>query len=76
VRLYVIDPDNFQGGRKQTVTIAGKALGIVENFQKGRWLEQSISSNESADGKIVISARNARQGSNAVISIIEWLGKK
>jgi len=76
VRLYVIDPDNFQGGRKQTVTIAGKALGIVENFQKGRWLEQSISSNESADGKIVISARNARQDSNAVISIIEWLGKK
>ena len=76
MRLYVIDPDNFQGGRKQTVTIAGKALGIVENFQKGRWLEQSISSNESADGKIVISARNARQGSNAVISIIEWLGKK
>jgi hypothetical protein len=76
IRLYVIDPDNFQGGRKQTVTIAGKSLGIVENFQKGRWLEQSISSNESVDGKIVISARNARQDSNAVISIIEWLGKK
>lgn len=75
VRLYVIDPDSFQGGRKQAVTVAGKSLGLVENFQKGRWLEQPISSNESAEGKILIQANNARQGSNAVISIIEWVGK-
>ena len=76
VRLYVIDPDSFQGGRKQTVTVAGKSLGLIENFQKGHWLEQSISSNESAEGRILIQANNARQGSNAVISIIEWIGKK
>ena len=75
VRLYVVDPDNFEGGRKQTVTVAGKSLGLVENFQKGRWLEQPISSDESAEGKILIQASNARQGSNAVISIIEWAGK-
>jgi hypothetical protein len=75
VRLYVIDPDSFQGGRKQTVTVAGKSLGLIENFQKGHWLEQPISSNESAEGKILIQANNARQGSNAVISIIEWAGK-
>ena len=72
VRLYVVDPDNFQGGRKQTVTVAGKSLGVIENFQQGRWLERPVSSSESADGKILIQARNARQGSNAVISIIEW----
>jgi hypothetical protein len=71
----VVDPDNFEGGRKQTVTVAGKSLGLVENFQKGRWLEQPISSDESAEGKILIQASNARQGSNAVISIIEWAGK-
>lgn len=73
VRMYVIDPDNFQGGRKQTVTVAGKPLGLIENFQKGRWLEQPIGSNESADGKILIQARNTRDRSNAVISIIEWV---
>jgi hypothetical protein len=76
LRLYVLDPDSFQGGRKQTVTIAGKSLGLVENFQGGRWLEQPISGSDSTEGKILIQARNARQGSNAVISIIEWLGKK
>jgi hypothetical protein len=73
VRLYVIDPDDFEGGRKQTVRVAGKSLGLVENFQEGRWLEQSITANESADGKVLILARNGRQGSNAVISIIEWI---
>jgi hypothetical protein len=76
IRLYMVDPDNFQGGRKQTVTVAGISLGLVENFQKGCWLEQPINSGESTDGKILIQARNARQGSNSVISIIEWLKKK
>ena len=76
LRLYVLDPDSFQGGRKQTITIAGKSLGLVENFQKGRWLEQPISGSDSTEGKILIQARNARQGSNAVISIIEWVGKR
>jgi hypothetical protein len=75
VRLYVIDPDNFEGGRKQTVRVGGKSLGLVENFQEGRWLEQYISSDDSANGRILIQARNARQGSNAVISIIEWIGR-
>lgn len=73
VRLYVIDPDSFQGGRKQMVTVAGKSLGLIENFQEGRWLEQHIGPKESSDGKVLIQAHNARQGSNAVISIIEWV---
>jgi hypothetical protein len=73
VRLFLIDPDDFEGGRKQTVRIAGISLGLVEKFQEGRWLEQYITANESADGKILIQARNARPGSNAVISIIELI---
>ena len=73
VRLFLIDPDDFEGGRKQTVRIAGKSLGLVEGFQQGRWLEQYITANESADGKVLIQARNVRQGSNAVISIIELI---
>jgi len=75
VRLYVIDPDDFEGGRKQTVRVAGKSLGLVEGFQEGQWLEQYISPDDSANGKIMVQARNARQGSNAVISIIEWIGR-
>ncbi len=76
VRLYMIDPDNFEGGRKQTVSVTGKPLGLVENFQEGRWLERVISPAGSADAKILIQARNMRQGSNAVLSIIEWIAAK
>ncbi|MBN1508852.1 MAG: DUF2961 domain-containing protein [Sedimentisphaerales bacterium] len=76
IRVYVIDPDNFEGGRKESVTVAGKPLGTVESFQEGRWLEQAVTAAESADGKILIQARNERQGSNAVISIIEWVEAK
>ena len=76
VRLYVIDPDNFEGGRKEEVIVAGKSLGIVEKFQEGRWLERVINSDESADGRISIQACNLRKSSNAVISIIEWIGEK
>jgi len=75
VRLFVIDPDDFEGGRKQTMRVAGKSLGLVENFQEGRWLEQQITPDDSAEGKVLIQARNAQQSSNAVISIIEWIGR-
>ncbi len=75
IRLYVIDPDSFQGGRKQTITVAGESLGLVEDFQEGRWLEQPIGPGDTTDGKILVRAVNARQGSNAVISIIEWVSK-
>jgi len=73
VRVYVIDPDNFQGGRRQKVTIAGQSLELVENFQKGRWLEYSAGHEQTSSGSILIKAMNARSGSNAVISIVEWV---
>lgn len=73
IRLYVIDPDNFQGGRKQTVTVAEKSLGLIKDFQKGRWLEHTINAEGSARGKILIRANNMQPDSNAVISIIEWI---
>jgi hypothetical protein len=76
LRLHVIDPDNFEGGRKEEVIVAGKSLGTVERFQEGRWLERVVNSEESAAGQISVQARNLRQGSNAVISIIEWIGEK
>ena len=73
VRVYVIDPDNFEGGRKEKVIVAGDDLGTVEKFQEGKWLEHPVSAAQTADGKVLIRAVNARKGSNAVISIIEWV---
>ena len=72
VRLYVIDPDTFEGGRRQTMSVAGQSLGLIEKFQDGRWLERRIGEQDSADGTILIEARNAREGANAFISIIEF----
>jgi len=74
IRLYVVDPDNFEGGRRQTVSVAGRSIGLIEHFQEGRWLEQSITAQDTAEGRLLIEARNAREGSNAVISIIEFVG--
>lgn len=76
LRLYVIDPDNFEGGRQQTLTVDGRSLGAVRDFQEGRWLECPVGPEQSADGKILIQAKNARKGSNAVLSIVEWLDPK
>ena len=73
MRAYVIDPDNFEGGRKQKLSIAGESLGLVEAFEEGRWLERNLSADQTAQGKVLIEASNARQGSNAVISILEWV---
>lgn len=74
LRLYLIDPDNFEGGRKQTVSVAGKSLGLIEDFQEGRWLEYPLAAKDNAEGRLLIEARNAREGSNAVMSIIEFVG--
>ena len=76
VRLFMIDPDNFEGGRRQNVTVAGKSLGLVKDFQTGRWVETPLTASETASGKVLIQAANVRQGSNAVISIVEWVEEK
>ncbi|HOW19043.1 MAG TPA: DUF2961 domain-containing protein [Phycisphaerae bacterium] len=76
VRVYVIDPDEFEGGRKEELIIAGRSLGVIEKFQEGRWLEQRLDSGDTAGGRVLIEARNVRAGSNAVISIVEWVEGK
>ncbi len=74
VRVFIIDPDEFEGGRKETLSIAGNELGSFANFQEGKWIEQPVTSEQTAQGKVLVKADNAREGSNAVISIIEWVG--
>ena len=61
VRLLVADPDKPSGGRKQEVFVAGKSLGIVENFQDGRWLQQPLTKQDTATGKILIRAKNLKE---------------
>ncbi len=74
-RVFVIDPDNFEGGRKERLTIAGDDLGQVENFSDGKWLEQQLNPQQTSEGKVLVRATNSRQKANAVISIIEWIEK-
>jgi hypothetical protein len=75
VRVFIIDPDNFEGGRNQKLSICGEELGPFANFQAGRWVEQKVDPERTAEGKVMVRARNARTGSNAAISIVEWIEK-
>jgi hypothetical protein len=75
VRVFMVDPDNFEGGRKQTLEVGGHSLGVVEQFQEGKWMEQQVSAEDTADGTVLVRAANARKGSNAVLSVIEWVAK-
>ena len=75
LRLYIIDPDNFQGGRKETIDVNGETVGTFEKFQQGRWIDVPVSSEKTADGKLSIKIMNARIGSNAVLSDIVWIEK-
>jgi hypothetical protein len=63
LHLYIIDPDNYQGGRKETVIVGGKTAGTYDHF-------------ETADGKLSVRIVNARDGANAVVSKIEWMQKE
>jgi hypothetical protein len=76
LRIYIIDPDNFQGGREQRLTVGGKTIGEYKGFQRGRWIEVPVTADMSADGKLPIVATNLKRMSNAVISIIEWVDRK
>jgi hypothetical protein len=75
LRLYIIDPDNFQGGRKETIIVGGNTVGTFEHFQDGRWVEVPVTSDKTADGNLSIQIVNAREGANAVLSKVEWQEK-
>ena len=76
MRLFVADTDHYLGGRKQEVFVAGKSLGVIEKFQEGRWLEQPLTKQDTAAGKVLIRAKNLKENANAVISKVEWVEKK
>jgi len=78
VRVYIIDPDNHHGGRRQTVAVEGRPVGTFEKFQEGRWIEVPVGPEATEDGRVTVTATNARPDgkANAVISILEWVEKK
>jgi hypothetical protein len=71
LRLYIIDPDSFQGGRRESLTVGGHELGKFGNFQQGKWIETDVTAETTAEGRLPIRAKSLN--GNAVISIIEWL---
>jgi hypothetical protein len=75
LRLYIIDPDNFQGGRKETISVGGATVGTFDNFQKGRWVEVPVASEKTVDGKLAIQVHNENVNANAVLSKLEWVEK-
>ncbi|MDM8004652.1 MAG: hypothetical protein QUV05_00660 [Phycisphaerae bacterium] len=76
LRLFIIDPDNFDGGRKQEVFIGDKSMGTFDKFQEGRWVEARVTGDMTTEGKLMIKATNRAGKGNAVISIIEWVAKQ
>lgn len=73
LRLYVIDPDRFAGGRKEEIFVDGAPLGTIEGFFEGRWLSYAVPEAATEDGKVLLQIKNQNPQGNAVISRIEWL---
>ena len=73
VRVFILDANKFQGGRKETVRIGGKEAGTFDQFEAGKWIEQPLTAEDTRSGKVTITATNARVDANAVISIVEWV---
>jgi len=73
LRLLVIDPDAFAGGRRERIFCEGRELGVFGDFAKGRWVETQISADDTRDGKIELRIENARQGANVVVSRAQLL---
>jgi hypothetical protein len=75
LKLYILDADNFWGGRKQSIKVANRLIGEYENFQSGKWVEVEVSRKDTAQGWIPIVIKNLKPGANAVVSLVKFLRK-
>ena len=73
LRLFIIDPDAFGGGRRERILCEGREVGVFGDFVKGRWVETQISQDDTRDGKIELRIENAREGANVVVSRVQLL---
>lgn len=76
LRVYAIDPDGFEGGRRQQIVVEDREGATLEGFQQGRWIDTAVTAEMTADGTVLLRARNLSERSNAVISLIEWVADK
>ena len=76
LRLYVIDPDHFQGGRHQEILVNDKSFGEVQGFDRGKWLDLPLDESFTQTGEISVRIKNLNPQSNAVVSIVEWAEPK
>jgi hypothetical protein len=74
LKLFIIDGDNLAGGRKESVTVAGKLVGEYDSFQSGRWIEVPILAADTAAGRVPVVIKNLKVGANAVVSIVRFVG--
>lgn len=72
LRLFIIDGDNFAGGRRESVTVSGRLIGEYETFQTGKWIEVPISAADTSGGRIPVVIKNLKPGANAVVSQIRF----
>jgi hypothetical protein len=70
--LFLVDGDNYQGGRDETVYVDGQNVGTFNNFQQGKWVDVNVTAAETASGQINVEVDNARQGSNVAVSEVAF----
>ncbi len=73
LRVYVIDPDEFAGGRRQRLLVGEREVAVCEDFVQGRWIEVPVTAEQTKGGKLVVRAVNLKDDGNAVLSVIEWV---
>lgn len=73
LRLYMIDPDRFQGGRHQEVFVGDRSVGVIKDFEEGRELVVPVDAAVTASGEFRVRIVNLNPPSNAVVSIVEWI---
>jgi len=72
LRLYILDGDNFCGGRRQHIFVGTHDLGVFADFVQGRWVELHLTPEDTASGEVPIRIVNAREGANVVASVLEF----
>jgi hypothetical protein len=73
LKLYLLDGDNFGGGRAETLAVEGRAIGDYRDFQNGVWVDVPISKADTGDRRISVSLRNENPQANAVVSIVRFV---
>lgn len=73
LKLFILDGDNFQGGRRQSIAVAGRKISEYQNFQKGQWIETPIGAGDTGEGRIPVVITNLKPEANAVVSLIRFV---